>query len=198
MGSKVIAIVGSYRKGGVTDAAVQALLVGAREKGAETSTIWLIDRPIGFCTNCRQCMQTPGGKRGRCVQQDGLEPLLEEIESADSLVFASPVNFGNTTAIFPRFLERSAGWGYWPWGENAPKGRIQKHTRKAVLVATSAMPGFLIPIATGTGAALRKAAEVLSVKIVGKLWIGLAAGEPNHTLTPAQKDRARRLGWKLA
>ena len=38
MGRKVVAIVGSYRKGGTVDTAVQAILEGARENGAETHT----------------------------------------------------------------------------------------------------------------------------------------------------------------
>ena len=36
MSSKVVAIVGSYRKGGTVDTAVDAVLAGAREHGAET------------------------------------------------------------------------------------------------------------------------------------------------------------------
>jgi hypothetical protein len=36
MGSKVEAIVGSYVKGGTADSAVEAILAGAREKGADS------------------------------------------------------------------------------------------------------------------------------------------------------------------
>ena len=196
--SKVVAVVGSYRKGGVTDAAVEAVLAGAREKGAETETIYLTDRPIGFCTNCRKCTQQPGQERGRCGQDDGLEALLEEIEAADAVVMATPVNYGNTTAIFRRFLERTIGCAYWPWGQNTPKGRKTELTRKAALVATSAMPGFLIPLATGTGTALQMAARAFNAKTVGKLWVGLAAGEEHHSLSASTLEKARRLGWKLA
>jgi len=41
MSTKVVAIVGSYRKGGMTDAAIEAILSGAREKGAETHAVYL-------------------------------------------------------------------------------------------------------------------------------------------------------------
>jgi len=34
MSKKVVAIIGSYRKGGNIDRAVEAILAGAREKGA--------------------------------------------------------------------------------------------------------------------------------------------------------------------
>lgn len=196
--SKVVAVVGSYRKGGNTDSVVEAILAGAREKGAETETIHLIERPIEFCTNCRQCTQTAGEERGECAQQDGLEALLAEIDAADAVVLASPVNYGNVTAIFRRFMERLIGCSYWPWGGKAPQARKKGSTRKAVLVATSAMPGFLVPLATGTGTALRMTAQMLGAKPVGKLWIGLSANEPHHALSARNRKRARLLGWKLA
>ena len=195
--SKVVAIVGSYRRGGTTDTAVEAILAGAREKGAETQTIYLTEHPIRFCTNCRKCVQALGETRRMCVQEDGLEAILQQIETADSVVLGSPVNFGNATAIFRRFLERLLGSAYWPWGQNAPTGRSKRMTRKAVLVATSAMPGFLIPIATGTGKALNMAATRLGAKTVGSLWVGLAAAEPHHELSARTREKTRHLGWKL-
>jgi hypothetical protein len=60
------------------------------------------------------------------------------------------------------------------------------------------MPGFLIPLATGTAKALRLAAKMLGAKPVASLWIGLAAGEPHHSLSASNRERARRMGWKLA
>jgi putative NADPH-quinone reductase len=196
--TKVVAIVGSYRKGGTIDQAVEAVLEGARARGAVTQTIRLSERQIEFCTNCRQCMQAPGEERGKCVQHDEMEPILAGIEAADAVVLGSPVNAFNTTAIFRRFMERLVGYGYWPWGQNAPVARTKRRPRKAVLVASSAAPGFLIPLATGAPRALGLAATLLGAKPVGKLWIGFAAREQHQQLTDKTRERARRLGLKLA
>ena len=57
---KITAIVGTYRKGGVTDSAVDEILAAAREAGAETTKIYLIDKHVEFCTNCRTCTQEEG------------------------------------------------------------------------------------------------------------------------------------------
>jgi NAD(P)H-dependent FMN reductase len=198
MSKKVVAIAGSYRKGGTIDRAVDAVLEGAREKGAQTRTIHLAEQHIEFCTNCRQCTQTPGAERGKCAQQDDLEAILAEIEAADAVVLASPVNDYNVTALFRRFLERLLGYTYWPWGQNAPRLRSKLRPRQAVLVASSAMPGFLIPFATGAAKALRLTANSLGAKPVGSLWIGLASGEPHPLLSARTLDKARRLGMKLA
>jgi len=195
---KIVAIVGSYRKGGTIDSAVEAVLEGAREKGAETRTYHLLDQHIEFCTNCRTCTQTPGEERGKCAQQDDLEPMLKEIEAADAVVLGSPVNYYNATALFRRFEERLLGFAYWPWGQNSPRARSKRQPRKAVLVASSGMPGFLIPLTTGAARALRLAAKMMGARPVGELWIGLAAGEPHHALSRRTRERARRLGQSLA
>jgi multimeric flavodoxin WrbA len=198
MSRKVVAIAGSYRKGGVIDRAVEAVLGGAREKGAQTHTIDLAEQHIEFCTNCRQCTQMPGAERGKCPLQDDLESILTEIEAADAVVLASPVNDYNVTALFRRFLERLVGSAYWPWRQNAPRMRSKLRPRQAVLVASAAMPGFLIPFATGAPRALRLTTDCLGAKPVGSLWIGLASGEPHPTLSARTLDKARRLGMKLA
>jgi NAD(P)H-dependent FMN reductase len=197
MGRKVVAIVGSYRKGGVIDTAVQAVLEGAREKGAETQTIYLTDRHLEFCENCRRCTQAPGLQRGQCVQKDDLQSILDELDAADAIVLGSPVNYWNLTAIFRRFMERLLGCVYWPWGMSAPQPRNTLPTRKAVLVASSAMPGFCIPLFTGAARALRVTARMLGAKPVGKLWIGLAAQKPQQALSSRTLAHARRIGLKL-
>src|ERR1700738_1470664 len=119
MCKKVVAIVGSYRKNGTIDTTVEAIMAGARERGARTHTVYLTEQHIEFCTNCRNCCQTAGPERGRCPQEDDLEDMLTEIEAADGLVLASPVNYSDVTAVFRRFLERLMGCAYWPWGQPA-------------------------------------------------------------------------------
>ena len=198
MGSKVVAIIGSYRKGGTIDTAVEAVLAGAREKGAETRTIYLTDRQIEFCTNCRQCVQDPGVARGKCAQHDDLEAILTEIEAADAVVLGSPVNDYNVTAIFRRFMERLLGYAYWPWRSSAPRVRSGRQPRKAVLIASTAMPGFLIPLVTGAPRALRLTAKMIGARTVGKMWLGMVAYEPHYVLSNRTRERARHLGWRLA
>ena len=196
--TKVVAVVGSYRKGGTVDSAVEAVLAGAREKGAETVTFYLTDKHVEFCTNCRECMQAPGEARGKCKQQDDMEPMLQAIEEADAVVLGSPVNFFNVTAIFRRFMERLVGFAYWPWGKPAPKARPAKAGKKAVLVSSSAAPGLLIALATGAARALNSTAGALGAKTVGRLWIGLVGAKPHYELSPRERDKARRLGRRLA
>lgn len=192
-----MAIVGSYRKGGTIDTAVQAILEGAREKGAETQTIYLTEKHVDFCTNCRRCTQAPGLQRGQCVQQDDLQAILDEVDTADAIVLGSPVNYWNLTAITRRFMERLLGCVYWPWGMSSPQPRDTQPARKAVLVASSGMPGFCIPLLTGAARALRVTAKMLGAKTVAKLWIGLVAQKPQQALPARTLAHARRIGLRL-
>lgn len=120
--ARVVAILGSYRRGGVTDQAVDAVLEGARERGAQTEKIYLIEQRIEFCKNCRSCSQQQGLTRGQCVHQDDMESVLDKVDDANAVVLASPVNYYNVTAVFRKFMERLLGLTYWPWGKNFGPG----------------------------------------------------------------------------
>jgi NAD(P)H-dependent FMN reductase len=198
MGKTVVGIVGSYRKGGAIDTAVEAVLAGARERGAVTHTIYLMEQHIEFCQNCRACTQDPGQHRGQCPQNDDLEAILKEIDAADGVVLGSPVNYWNATALYRRFLERLLGAAYWPWGQAAPKARTKATPRKAVVVASSAMPGFLIPLTTGALRALKSGATMLGARTVGQMCLGLVSQTPQPELSVRTLARARRLGRRLA
>jgi multimeric flavodoxin WrbA len=198
MSTKVVAIVGSYCKGGVTDAAIEAILSGAREKGAEAHAVYLADQNLEFCTSCRECALAPGPERGRCPLNDDLDLILAEIEGADAVVLSSSVSYGNVTALFRLFMERLTVYFYWPWGQREPSLRTKAGSRKAVLVATSGMPGFLIPLLSDAASTLRLTARALGAKPLDTLWVGECAWRLQQQLTPADTERARQIGWKLA
>jgi multimeric flavodoxin WrbA len=195
---KVVAVVGTYRRDGATAQAVEAILAGARDRGATTSTIYLLDHPIEFCRNCRNCTQFEGAKRGACPQHDSLELILDDLEAADSIILASPVNFFNVTALMRRFLERLVRYAYWPWGNMAPRDRIADKSKKAVIVLTSAAPMILTRLFTGAPKALKTAASLLGAHTVDTLYLGLAAKSADIKLSPQSLARAHDIGTRLA
>ena len=197
--ARVVAIVGSCRRGGITDTAVDAVLEGARQAGADTKKIFLLDQHIEFCRNCRKCAQPDGVERGRCELKDDLNQILDEVEQADGLVLAAPVNFFNVTAVFRQFLERLLGYSYWPWGSRyGPVLRRKQATKKAVLVTSAGMPASWIPWMTGAPRALKIAARVLGARTVGRIWIGQVPAEEHPRLQLRYRRRAVELGTKLA
>lgn len=198
MSAKVVAVVASYRSEGMIEQVVAAALRSASQAGAATSLIRLSERQIEFCNNCRACTQSPGPRRGTCRRNDGMAAVLDELESADGVIFASPVNFYDATALFRRFLERLIPYAWWPWGQMAPTRRPHTRRLRAVLIASAAMPGVLIPFLTGARRTLRSAASMLGARVIGSLWIGMAAGKKQTRARDRVLRRAEMLGRRLA
>jgi multimeric flavodoxin WrbA len=196
---KALGIVGSYRKGGINDTAVEAILQGVASRGTETEKVFLADQSIRFCNNCRNCSQQPGTAPGPCVLEDDVPGLLRKCLESDILVLSSPVNFGSMTAVTKAFLERMACLAYWPWGRPAPQFRELPGKRLAVLVTSSAAPS----VASRLGgfhalADLGKIAQVLHAEVVAKLHYGLMALKRDTRLSEGQRAAAVRLGSCLA
>ncbi len=195
---RILVINGSYRDDGITDQAVAAATRVLVESGAAVETVCLRDYPIEFCLNCRECTQAPGSSPGRCVLDDGMPALIDKIENAQALIFASPTNLGSVTAVFKRFVERLVPYAYWPWGRPFPLYRKRDAVPKpALLISSSASPGWLGRWLFGTARQLRMTAKIVGAKPVGTLFTGGVAGTPRAQLSPRTRRRAERLALRL-
>jgi NAD(P)H-dependent FMN reductase len=192
---KVTAVVGSYRRGGIVESAVDEILAAAESRGADVEKVHLLDRQVEFCANCRVCTLEPGAERGRCVIEDDVRGILDTLDATDVIVLASPVNFWSVTALMKRFIERTVCHGYWPWG-GSPTPR-RPRTKRAIIVAASAAPAIMARWGTDAGKLLRRVAHLLGAKRVDTLWIGLARRTPDAGLPPRARTRARVLGRRI-
>lgn len=200
MDNKILGIVGSYRKGRVIDTAVTEILKGAESRGAETSKIYLTEKQIEFCTNCRSCTQEKdiNGNRGICVQDDEMEQILAEIDASDAVVLGSPINVSTVTAVMKRFIERLIVYSYWPWGTIAPKFRTKQLNKKAVIVTSSAAPAFIGRIIMPNSlSVLKTAAKCMGAKVVQSLYFGMAAETADSKLNEKSLRKAFEAGQKL-
>jgi NAD(P)H-dependent FMN reductase len=199
MGKTIVGIVGSYRKGKVIDSAVTEILKGAESGGAKTVKIYLTEKQIEFCNNCRSCMQAAGDKRGECVHDDDMEEILQQIDEADGFVLGSPVNLGTLTAIMKQFMERLAVYAYWPWGKISPKFRNEKLNKKAVIVTSFTPPAWIGRLLMSDAPkALKYMAKVLGAKVVKVLYFGMAGESPEAGLDEKGLLRAFKAGEELA
>ena len=194
---KIFAVVGSYRKGGIIDTTVDEILASAEEQGAEVKKIYLIDKHIEFCTNCRSCTQEPGQERGKCSVSDEMPLILDELEDSDAVVLASPMNFWTVTAVTKRFIERLICYAYWPWGMKAPQIRNRNKTKQAIIVISSAAPSLIGRLMTQIVGLLKKTAELLGARTIGVIYIGLAAREKKQHIAERIREKARKLGQTL-
>jgi multimeric flavodoxin WrbA len=103
---RVLGIVGSPRRGGNTEILVDEVLAGAAEAGAQIEKVMLSKLDIGPCRACNACAKT-----GKCVQEDDMRALLEQMAQSDVWVFGTPVYYWGPTAQFKAFVDRWYGAG---------------------------------------------------------------------------------------
>ena len=98
---KVLGIAGSPRRGGNTDLLLAEVMRGTASKGAEVKTIILNDLKITPCQHCDACL-----KKGKCRIRDDMQMVYRELEQADVIVVASPVQFMGITAQMKAMIDR--------------------------------------------------------------------------------------------
>ena len=98
---RVLGIAGSPRRGGNTDRLLAEVIKGAAEKGAEVKTIVLNDLEISPCQHCDACRRA-----GRCRIDDDMQMVYRELEAADRIVLASPIQFMGLTAQMKAMIDR--------------------------------------------------------------------------------------------
>lgn len=81
----------------------RAFLEGMKEAGPqEIHTIDVIDRHIGFCRGCFVCKRNGG----RCVIDDDMGELLEQILSSEVLLFSFPLHSYGMPAALKNLIDR--------------------------------------------------------------------------------------------
>ncbi len=98
---KVLGIAGSPRRGGNTDLLLAEVMKGAASRGAEVKTIVLNDLKIAPCQHCDACLEA-----GRCRVEDDMQMVYRELENADRIVLASPIQFMGITAQMKAMIDR--------------------------------------------------------------------------------------------
>ncbi len=98
---KVLGIAGSPRRGGNTDLLLAEVMRGAASRGAEVKTIVLNDLKIAPCQHCDACLEA-----GRCKVEDDMQMVYRELEDADRVVLASPIQFMGITAQMKAMIDR--------------------------------------------------------------------------------------------
>lgn len=102
----ILAFNGSPRKNGNTAKLLKSAIDGAASAGASTELIHLYNLNYKGCSSCFACKLKGGKSYGRCAIKDELAPIFEKVESADALIFGSPVYFGVLSGTIHSFLER--------------------------------------------------------------------------------------------
>jgi multimeric flavodoxin WrbA len=200
---RLLAISGSYHRGGAIDRLIDRAIEGARsvDPGLELDRIRLIDKRIEYCTNCETCKKDdPLKPFARCVIEDDMQAIYPLIDRADAYLFGTPVNCGHETAVMKTFLERFC-WVFarpsprWIPLKGCPEPRPSRKKKAAIIVSSGIVPPILRIFCDRATALIRGICGcVLNARVVGSFYAGrvqLRGVEP-------YLDKAYRLGRALA
>jgi multimeric flavodoxin WrbA len=158
---KVLGIAGSPRKNGNTDILLAEWMRGAVIKGAEVKTIFLRDLNFSTCQHCDACL-----KAGICRIQDDMQKVYPEMEKADIIVMASPIQFMGITAPMKAMIDRcQALWARKYVLKIPPLG--DKRARKGFLISVGGrkIPDLFEP----TLVMIKTFFRIIDVTYVGEL-----------------------------
>ncbi len=102
---KVMAIIGSPRKGSNVDILIDKVIEGVKSKAAvDLEKIYVYESDIKYCTGCGAHSILQGSKD--CPLGDAMDGILKRMQQADALIFGSP-NHGRTiSAGLTNFFSR--------------------------------------------------------------------------------------------
>ncbi len=103
---KVVIILGSRNPNGQTASAVKHIEYGIASKGVVVEKFFL---PVMHLEHCRQCEDNGWGiciNEGKCTINDDFHLLVDKLKEADSVVFATPVYFGDLSESMKSLLDR--------------------------------------------------------------------------------------------
>lgn len=98
---KVLALMGSPRKGKNTDILLGYLLDGLDKEEYKIEKIDLIDKKINFCTGCDYC-----GHVEACVEKDDMNYIYEGFDTSDIIILAAPIYFNSINGLTKNMVDR--------------------------------------------------------------------------------------------
>ena len=102
MSKKVLVISTSPRKGGNSETLADEFIRGAREAGNDVEKVTLYDKDIRFCKGCLVCQNTQ-----RCVIHDDADTIVQNMLTADVIVFATPIYYYGMCGQMKTLLDRA-------------------------------------------------------------------------------------------
>jgi multimeric flavodoxin WrbA len=182
--AKILAVVGSPRKGGNTDLLVSRIADGAASRNAQVDMVRLGELQIRECDGCHACWT------GRpCSKQDDMLALYPKIAASETIVFGTPVYWYGPTALMKGFIDRFV---YFNCEANRPMVRGKRAAVAVVLEETQEQTWR--PVVEF----FEKSLAYLEMKPAGTIIVPGVGRKGEILEQPQRLEEAYRLGAKLA
>ena len=128
---KLLCISGSPRRGGNTDRLLNEAVAGAAGKGAQVKQVILADLDTAPCQHCDGCIQTGG----RCVIEDDMQEIHQDLREFDRFILASPIFFMGVTAQAKIMIDRCQALWVIKYLMKLPIGLNKDVSRKGAFIS---------------------------------------------------------------
>lgn len=98
---KVLLINGSPNEFGCTYTALKEVATTLNKNNVETEILYLGKKPVPGCIACGKCY-----KKGKCVWNDMVNTVIEQLDEIDGIVIGSPVYYAGASGQLTAFLDR--------------------------------------------------------------------------------------------
>ncbi len=128
---KLLAFAGSPRRGCNTDRLLNEAIAGAAGQGMLVKQVTLADLDITPCQHCDACIQLGG----RCVIEDDMQQIHQDIQEYDRFIISSPVFFMGITAQAKAMIDRCQALWVMKNVLNLPVSLKTGSTRKGIFIS---------------------------------------------------------------
>lgn len=181
---RILAVIGSPRKGGNSDMLVDAMIRGAEEQGAEVEKVYLNDLYLRGCQACDACR---GDVDDPCVSDDDMPAVHEKLRVCEALIIGTPIYYFGPSAQTKLFLDR---WYALAGREGQP------HAMRGKRIAIAFSYADPDPFTSGAHRILRDSANWVGAQIVGTVY-GTADAKGEIVQNKMVMEQAVELGRGL-
>jgi len=175
---KMIAILGSPRKNGNAAQMLDIAVKKAEMQNYDVKFINLYEKNIAFCAGCMKCKEN-----GRCVINDDIQDIRQQLIDCDLVVISSPTYFANVSAPVKNMFDRLVGAVMDDNKSSIPKPKLSPKQNYILLTTCNTPVPFnkLGGQSTGCLKAMKEFFHISGMKCKGKV---VFAGTRNKNQLP--------------
>jgi multimeric flavodoxin WrbA len=187
---KIMAVAGSPRRGGNSDALLEQAIAGAQSAGATVDLVVLSQLAVQPCTGCERCFAD-----GRCVVRDDYQTLYDKVLEADAVMLASPVHFTNVSGWTKAFIDRfQCLWALRHVLKRPVPLPCGGKKRRAIFLATAGSPSTRFDCTLST---VRAMFSTIEATWIGSVCVNNIDQRGSVAKHPELLEQARELGARL-
>jgi len=197
---KLMAVIGSPRKGSNTEVLVDRMIEGYKSRtAADVEKIVVTEKDIRYCSGCLTCTFPPPGTK-KCVLDDDMTGILERMPGCDAFIFGTPNHMRTVSSPLLTFFSRMLPLMEFVPDKDADGNIIgggftsQLKDKKAAIVISQGDPIFSSPLVYEV---LERNLIDFGIRRIGDIISQGNMGPGDVKNSPADLEKAFTLGKNL-